>query len=203
MKDMDIKSNKNSAPLKHQDFVDLKKRIESLESPGLDAEIYSMGLKMSEFFIRSGFVKFLDFAHKMLKDVGNCIRPYLKSLYSGIRYCPGMESFSEEMSSPDFIDRIDLKQVKVDDRFYLQIWSYAIGLWHASTYIEEGYYSIESIARLMVKDFGDVIRPKIVPCYEQSREWFDYHAQKDVLARMDSPEHVKEFDADTFDKPKM
>ena len=134
-------NDKNNSQLKHQDFVDLKKRIESVVAAGLDAEIYSKGLEMSAYFIQSGSVKFMDFSHKMLRDVGRCILPYLKGLYSGIRYCPGMESFSDEMSTPDFVDRVDLKLIKIDDKFYRQLWCHAMGLWHASEYIEKGYSS--------------------------------------------------------------
>ena len=196
-----ITSSNNNALLKHQDIYDLRKQIESLDAPCFDSEVYSKGLDIAAFYVRNGYVKFLDFSHKLLKDVGNCIKPYLKSLYSGIRYCPGMETVAKDMSSLEFVDRIDLESVKPDDKFYRYICWYAIGLWYACECLEKGYYSIDSLTRVMIQDMGETIRPEIIKCYEGARDWYKYHKIDEIVEKMDPYDEVKEFDSEFFDKP--
>jgi len=193
-------TTKKGTLLKHQDFYDLRKQIESLDSPSFDPAVLSKGLEIAAFYVENGYTKFLDFSHQMLKDVGNCIRPFLKAVYSGVRYCPGLESFSGDMSSTDFVDRIDLDTIKQDNMFYGKSWKMAFGAWHATEFIEKGFYSIGDYAALMIKDFGDAIRPVVVNCYEQAREWFDYNKRQDILDKMDPAEVTKKFDAARFDK---
>ena len=192
-------SPKSTTLLKHQDVYDLRKHIESLDTPCFDAEVYSKGLEIAEFYVRNGYVKFLDFSHKLLKDIGSCIRPFLKSLYSGVRYCPGLESQSKEMSSLYFVDRIDVEGIKQDNMFYHNTWRSAFGSWHATEFIEKGHFSVTDYGKLMIKDFGDAIRPEIVKCYEQAREWYMYQHQHDVLEKMDPQDYVKRFDPDIID----
>jgi len=179
-------TNKKGTILKHQDFYDFRRQVESLDAPCFDPEVLSKGLEIAGFYIENGYVKFMDFSHQMLKDVGNCIRPFLKALYFGVRYCPGMESFSERMSSVDFVDRIDLSGIKQDNMFYDKSWRSAFGAWHATEFIDKGYYSIEDYSKLVIKDFGDTMRPEIVKCYEKAREWFEFNDRQDILAKMDT-----------------
>ena len=175
--------------LTHQDVLDLRKRIEAMDAPAFDADVFSSGLEISAFCIRNGYVKFLDFAHKMLSDVGNCIRPFLKSLYSGVRYCPGLEAFREQMSSADFVDLVDPEGIKQDNKFYLRTWRFAFGLWYACEFIQKGFCSLESLTERMVADMGESVRPEIAGCYEQARDWFRHEGRNDILQRMDPPAH--------------
>lgn len=195
-------SAKNTTLLKHQDLYDLRKRIESLDSPCFDAEIMSKGLEIAAFYVSNGYTKFIDFSHKMLQDVGNCIRPFLKCLYSGVRYCPGLELSMPGMSSVDFVEKIDVGGIRQDNKYYQNTWKTAFGIWSACERIEEGYSSIESLAGQMVRDFGDAIRPEIAGCYEQARNWFSQKGRDDILKGMDSAKAVKAFNPDTFDRPK-
>lgn len=193
-------TNKKCTLLKHQDLYDLRKQVESLDAPCLDADILSKGLEIAGYYIENGFIKFLDFSHQMLKDLGNSIRPYLKTFYSGVRYCPGMESFSDEMSSVEFVDKIDVGGIKQDNMFYHKSWRFAFGLWHATEFIERGFYLIEDYAELIIKDMGDSLRPDITSLYEQARSYYMSHKQQDVLEEMSSKDFVKKFDPNNFDK---
>lgn len=197
----DISTSNKSTQLKHQDLFDLKKLIESSDVSSFDYSVLSKGYEIAVFYLKNGSVKFMDFSHQMLKDVGNCIRPFLKTLYSGLRYLPGLESLSEEMSSIAFVEKFDVNAIKQDNMFYSKEWKTAFGAWHATEFIKEGFFSIEDYAELMIKDFGDAIRPKIIQSYEQARTWFRYHGLQSVLEEMTSTEGVRAFDPDTFDKP--
>ena len=166
-------------PLTHQDVYDLRKRIESLDAPSFDAQVFSTGLEISAFYIRSGYMKFLDFAHKMMDDVGGCVRPFIKCFYSSMRYCPGLESFRDGMSSPEFVDRVDVGSIKHDNKYYRSNWKTAFGIWYASEFIGKDCNSLEALTERMVKDFGESIRPEVPACYRQAREWFKYTEGKE------------------------
>lgn len=64
---------------------------------GFDPELFSIGAEMAAYHIEAGARKFGDFAKKMIEDVGDSVRPYLKSFYEGARQFPGMEEYWKDM----------------------------------------------------------------------------------------------------------
>jgi N12 class adenine-specific DNA methylase len=64
---------------------------------GFDPELFSIGAEMAAYHIEAGARKFADFAQRMIEDVGDAVRPYLKSFYEGARQFPGMEDFQKDM----------------------------------------------------------------------------------------------------------
>lgn len=64
---------------------------------GFDPELFSIGAEMAAYHIEAGARKFGDFAQRMIEDVGDAVRPYLKSFYEGARQFPGMENFQKDM----------------------------------------------------------------------------------------------------------
>lgn len=64
---------------------------------GFDPELFSIGAEMAAYHIEAGARKFGDFAQRMIEDVGDAVRPYLKSFYEGARQFPGMEDFQKDM----------------------------------------------------------------------------------------------------------
>lgn len=64
---------------------------------GFDPELFSIGAEMAAYHIEAGARKFGDFAQRMVEDIGDSVRPYLKSFYEGARQFPGMEEYQKDM----------------------------------------------------------------------------------------------------------
>lgn len=86
-------------------YEELKKRMrEKLNqlNAGIDPEIIAIGAEMAVYHIERGAIKFTDYAKAMVKDMGDAIRPYLKSFYSSARYMPeAVESGLSAKMTPD------------------------------------------------------------------------------------------------------
>lgn len=86
-------------------YEELKKRMrEKLNqlNAGIDPEIIAIGAEMAVYHIERGAIKFADYAKAMVKDMGDAIRPYLKSFYSSARYMPeAVESGLSAKMTPD------------------------------------------------------------------------------------------------------
>jgi N12 class adenine-specific DNA methylase len=71
---------------------------------GFDPEIAAAGLTLAGYHIEAGAHKFADFAHEMVADFGEAIRPYLRGFYENARHYPDFEP-ARNMSTPEEIDR--------------------------------------------------------------------------------------------------
>lgn len=94
-------------------YEDLKKRMrEKLNqlNAGIDPEIIAIGAEMAVYHIERGAIKFADYASAMIKDMGDMIRPYLKSFYSSARYMPqAIESgLPDKMTPDDEVSKFDV-----------------------------------------------------------------------------------------------
>ena len=49
------------------------------------------GIDLAGYHIEAGARKFVDYARKMIEDIGDAVRPYLKSFYMAARYYPGFD----------------------------------------------------------------------------------------------------------------
>lgn len=93
-------------------YEELKKRMrEKLDrlNVGFDPELLSIGAEMAAYHVEAGARKFVDYSKRMIADLGDTIRPYLKSLYVAARTLPGMEEFAKEMDSYDEVMRVDVE----------------------------------------------------------------------------------------------
>lgn len=75
-------------------YEELKKRMrEKLNqlNAGIDPEIIAIGAEMAVYHIERGAIKFADYAKAMVSDLGDVIRPYLKSFYNAVRDMPQAE----------------------------------------------------------------------------------------------------------------
>jgi len=192
------KPQNNTIVLKHQDIYDLRKGIESLGTPSFDAKVFSKGVEVAAYYIKDGHEEFLDFSRIILSSVGDCIRPYLKSLYNGIRYCPGMEEYMGRMTSVNIVNLIDVSMINPnDDKTDLLnfIWKFAVA------YIENSSTSLYDFAEKLIEKFGDDVRPYITPAYEAARQWFLKKGKITIWSEMDSQEDVDDFDSDNYGKP--
>lgn len=96
-------------------YEELRKRmIQKLTgqlNAGFDPEILAIGTEMAMFHIEAGARKFVDFAEKMIADLGDAIRPYLKAIYNGAREMPGMEELRKEMTSSESVSLLDVQKI--------------------------------------------------------------------------------------------
>ena len=96
-------------------YEELKKRMRQKLlgqlNEGFDPEILAIGTEMAMFHIEAGARTFVDFAEKMLADLGDAIRPYLKAIYNGAREMPGMEDLRKEMTSAESISLLDVQNI--------------------------------------------------------------------------------------------
>jgi hypothetical protein len=76
---------------------------------GLDGDTRLLGITLSGILIESGTKKFEDFVKAMIADIGPGIKPYLKQLYSMVRFEPGFDT--KGMSSHDEVDMADIEEI--------------------------------------------------------------------------------------------
>ena len=84
----------------------LKRKLGNVNS-GLDPELLQAGLTLAGAHIEAGARSFADFTKAMLADLGDAVRPYLKSWYMGMRYDPRAAGF-EGMSAAAEVDAADV-----------------------------------------------------------------------------------------------
>ena len=98
-------------------YEELKKRMmEKLGqlNAGFDPEVFFIGAQMAAYHVEAGARKFVDFAQRMIADLGDAIRPYLKAIYNGARDLPGMDGFKPEMDSAADVEGIDVDSVGIE-----------------------------------------------------------------------------------------
>ncbi len=83
-------------------YEDLKKKMKGLLNNlnvGFNPEIFTIGAQMAAYHMEAGARKFADYASKMIGDLGDAVRPYLKSFYEGVRAMgneyEGMDSYQD------------------------------------------------------------------------------------------------------------
>lgn len=108
--DTPAKSNNIVSDERYQELKNrLKQKLGQLNS-GIDPEIIAIGAEMAVYHIERGAVKFADYCKAMVDDLGDVIRPYLKSFYSSARYMPQsiVNGLSERMSPDSEVSQFDV-----------------------------------------------------------------------------------------------
>lgn len=82
---------------------------------GFDPEVITIGAQMAAYYIEAGIRKFLGVAKALIKDVGDSVRPYLKSIYMAARYMPEMAEFVDDMTPIAEVDAIDVDTITIDE----------------------------------------------------------------------------------------
>ena len=93
-------------------YEELKKRMKDKLNNmniGFDPEMLAIGSEMAAYHMEAGARKFADFANRMIKDLGENIKPYLKAFYNGAKDLPGMEEFSKDMDSNEYVSAYDFE----------------------------------------------------------------------------------------------
>ncbi len=97
----------------------MREKLNNLNA-GFDPEVFFIGAQMAAFHVEAGARKFVDFAKRMIEDLGDAIRPYLKSIYNGARDLPGMEPYRNDMDSAADVDAIDVNAITLDESTSIQ-----------------------------------------------------------------------------------
>lgn len=96
------------------EYEELKKRmrmkLRGQLNMGIDPEILEIGIQMAVYHIERGARKFTEYAKGMIDDMGDDIRPYLKSFYNGVRDLPEVieAKLDKDMSSYEEVASIDV-----------------------------------------------------------------------------------------------
>jgi N12 class adenine-specific DNA methylase len=81
----------------------LRAKMNNINS-GIDPEVLALGAELAVFHIEAGARKFGDFSSRMIADIGESVRPFLRSFYESARYYPGMDAIARDMSTPAQIE---------------------------------------------------------------------------------------------------
>jgi len=96
-------------------YEELKKRMQAKlrgqANAGFDPEILAIGTEMAMFHVEAGARTFIDFAKRMINDLGDAIRPYLKAIYNGAKDMPGMEELRKSMTSYEGVMNTDVNGI--------------------------------------------------------------------------------------------
>lgn len=111
----EVKKNPSGNVLVTDDeYETLKKRmrmkLRGQLNMGIDPEILEIGISMAVYHIERGARKFTEYAKAMIDDMGDDIRPYLKSFYNGVRDLPEAikTELDRDMSSYEEVASIDV-----------------------------------------------------------------------------------------------
>ncbi len=77
----------------------MKKKLTGQMNMGIDPEILAIGTEMAVYHLERGARKFVNYASSMIADLGDEVRPYLKSFYNAVRDLPEASGMVGEMDS--------------------------------------------------------------------------------------------------------
>ena len=88
----------------------MRRKLGGQLNMGIDPEILAIGTEMAAYHIEAGARKFADYAKNMISDLGDAIRPYLKSFYNGARDLPEVQEagLDNEMTPYDEVRKFDV-----------------------------------------------------------------------------------------------
>ncbi|MCM1079077.1 MAG: strawberry notch C-terminal domain-containing protein [Bacteroidales bacterium] len=111
-------SDKQEAPaddihklVTNERYEQLKKRMLAKMNQlnmGIDPEMLAIGTEMAVYHIEGGARKFAQYAKAMIEDLGDAIRPYLKSFYNAVRDLPEAQELANSMDSYDDVAKFDV-----------------------------------------------------------------------------------------------
>lgn len=90
----------------------LKSKLGNLNS-GVDPETMQAGIMLAGYHIEKGARTFAAYSKAMLEDLGDVVKPYLKSWYMGVKYDPRATGF-DGMSSAAEVEAEDVLSFKAE-----------------------------------------------------------------------------------------
>jgi len=71
----------------------LRKKLSGNQlNSGIDPEIMLAGIQLAGYHIEAGARTFAEYSKAMIQDVGDAVKPYLRSFYEGVRHFPEFDS---------------------------------------------------------------------------------------------------------------
>ncbi len=93
-------------------YEEIKKRLREKGGQlrvGIDPEMVQLGIEAAVYHIEAGTRKFADYARKLVEDVGDWVKPYLKSWYNAARDYPGVNP--EGMETYEEVSKMDVDKI--------------------------------------------------------------------------------------------
>lgn len=88
----------------------LRKKLFQLNS-GLDPEMMMDGITLAGYHIERGARTFAAYAKAMIDDLGEVVKPYLKSWYMGVKFDPRAAEFSDSMDDAATVEKADIESL--------------------------------------------------------------------------------------------
>lgn len=120
------KSPSGNTLVTDDEYEELKKRmrmkLRGQLNMGIDPEILEIGISMAVYHIERGARKFTEYAKAMIDDMGDDIRPYLKSFYNGVRDLPEAikAELDRDMSSYEEVASIDVANFDKPSKYIME-----------------------------------------------------------------------------------
>ena len=92
----------------------LRKALNNLNI-GLNPEVMSAGAIVACYHIERGARTFVAYSKAMMKDLGEIVKPYLKSFYFSAMYMPEMQQYKNEMDSFEYVQAFDVETIKAEE----------------------------------------------------------------------------------------
>lgn len=87
------------------------RKLKGQLNAGIDPEMLTAMIQYCGYYIEAGVRAFTDFAKAAIADLGDAIRPYLKSMYNAVRDYPDMGEIAKEMTPYDEVAAIDVNTI--------------------------------------------------------------------------------------------
>jgi hypothetical protein len=88
----------------------LRSKLGQLNS-GIDPETMQAGITLAGYHIEKGARSFSSYAKAMMDDLGDIVKPYLKSWYMAIAFDPRAQGFAGEMTSVSEVEKINIDEL--------------------------------------------------------------------------------------------
>jgi GGDEF domain-containing protein len=88
----------------------LKKKLGTLRS-GIDPETMQAGITLAGYHVEKGARSFAAFSRAMIEDLGEMVRPYLKSWYLAVKHDPRAADFSTDMDGAGTVETADVERI--------------------------------------------------------------------------------------------
>lgn len=89
----------------------LKKKLGGQLNSGLDPEVMQAGITLAGYHIEKGARSFTAYAKAMIEDLGEAVKPYLKSWYVAIKLDPRAAGFAGDMDGMAEVEAADVESV--------------------------------------------------------------------------------------------
>ena len=91
----------------------LRKALNNLNI-GINPEVMSAGAIVACYHIERGARTFVAYSKAMMKDLGEIVKPYLKSFYLSAMYMPEMQQYKNEMDSYEYVQAFDVETIEAE-----------------------------------------------------------------------------------------